>query len=328
MGLRPDFRLTLGDQDLTAKIAARLLTLNVRDNSGDEADELELTLDDRDNAIEAPRRGVVLSLSLGWAGELLTPIGAFTVDECEPSGPPDLLTIRAKAADMREGAKAQRSRSFRDTTIGAIVSRIATENGLTPAVAEPLASIQIGHRDQANESDLHFLTRLGRDYGAVAAPKDGRLVFAPAGTGLSASGQTLEAVVLDRTRGDLLSWRGLSADRSSHGSVRARWRDAGAARTRRVTAGSGDPSKTLSRIYPNEAAARAAAEAELARLGRAGNGVSLTLPGRAEIFAQTPVETRGLRPELTGRWIAETVEHAVDWSTSAFVTTVEAKSVR
>lgn len=322
MGLkaRPDFKLTIGESDLTATFRDRLLTITVVDNSGEESDTLEIVLDDRDNVIESPRRGVVLGVSLGYVGDGLYYIGRFTVDETEPSGPPDLLIVRAKAADMREGLKVQRSRAYDDTTIGAIVADIAAEHDLTPAVSAELASVVIVHRDQTNESDLHFLTRLGRDYGAVAAPKDGRLVFAPQGTGLSASGQELDTVALGRR--DLTSWRGVSADRDNQGSVRARYRDLRAARTRYATAGSGSPVKTLRHTFRDEASAKAAAQAELARTGRASNGVELVMPGRPAIVAQTPIEVSGLRAELSGRWIATTVQHALDFDSAGFVTTV------
>ena len=110
----------------------------------------------------------------------------------------------------------------------------------------------------------------------------------------------------------------MSADREEHGSVRARWRDASAGRTRFARAGSGDPVKTLRNTYPNEAAAKAAAEAELAKTKRAQNGVDLTIVGRAEIMAQTPFTVRGLREEQSGDWIAETVEHTADFEGGGF----------
>ena len=326
MGLKPAAQLTVGGVDLTAKIGDRLQSLTIVDNSGEESDTLEIRLDDRGNIIESPRHGVALSVSIGFVGQALFYVGKFTVDEVEPEGPPDILTIRAKAADMREGLKSQRSRSFSDTTVGGIVGQIAGEHGLTPAVAAELASIAIAHRDQTNESDLHFLTRLGRDFGAVAAPKDGRLVFAPQSTGLSASGQTLDGVALDRR--DLTSWRGVVADREKHGSVRARYRDMGAARTKFATAGSGEPVKTLRPMHRDQAAAQAAAEAALARATRATNGVELVMPGRPTILAQTPLTVTGLRPELSGDWIADRVEHRLDFEGGGFVTTVNGSRKR
>lgn len=322
MGLNvaPDFSLKIGSADVTERVRDRLLSLSVTDNSGEDADEIEITLDDRDNEIEEPRRGVKIEVAMGWEGGELIPIGTFTVDECEPSGPPDQLVIRGKAADMRASLKAPKTRAWRETTIGGIVAKIAAEHGLQPAVADALGGRAIGHRDQTNESDLHFLTRLGRDHGAVAAPKNGRLVFAPAGRGSSASGQALPSVTLDRA--DLTTWRGTQADREGAGKVRARYRDQAAARTRYAEAGSGDPVKTLRHVYRDQAAAQAAAEAELAKTKRAENGVELTMDGKPELAAQVPITVTGLRPSLSGSWIASRVEHRMDYSSGGFVTTV------
>lgn len=322
MGLRaaPDFSLKIGSTDVTERLRDRLLMLAVTDNSGEEADEVEITLDDRNNAIESPRRGVSIEVAMGWKGGALISIGTFTVDEVEPSGPPDQLVIRGKAADMRASLKAPKTRAWRDTTVRAIVSRIASEHGLQPAVSDTLGARAIAHRDQTNESDLHFLTRLGRDFGAVAAPKNGRLVFAPAGRGASASGQALPSVTLGRR--DLTTWRGVSADRESAGKVRARYRDQAAAKTKFAEAGSGEPVKTLRHVYRDEATAKAAAEAELAKSKRAENGVELTMAGRPELAAQVPFTVTGLRAELAGAWIASRVEHRMDYASAGFTTSV------
>ncbi len=318
--VKPQFMVALGAADVTARLRDRMMSLVVVDNPGGESDTLEIQLDDRDNEIESPRRGAVLTVAMGYEGEALYPMGQFTVDEVEPSGPPDILVIRAKAADMREGLKAQRSRVFRDTTIGDIVAEIAAEHGLKPAVAQALAGIAVAHRDQTNESDMHFLTRLGRDFDAVAAPKGGFLVFAPPSTGQNTAGETLEKVRL--TRADLTSWRATTADREEHGSVRARYRDMGAARTRFATAGSGEPVKTLRPMHRDQATAQAAAEAALAKARRATNGVELVLPGRPAVLSQTPVELVDLRAEFLGDWVAGRVEHRMDFTGAGFATTI------
>lgn len=323
MGLKPACKIEIGGQDVTRRFSDRLLSITVTDNSGETSDELELDLDDRDYLLEEPRRGAEMAVYLGYLGTPLQLVGRFVVDEAWPEGgQADILKIKAKAADMRSGLKAGRTRAWRDTTVGAIVAQIAGEHGLEPGCAAELADRAVAHRDQTNESDLHFLTRLGRDHGAVAAPKNGRLVFAPASSGLSASGEALSAVTLDRT--DLIDWKGVAADRESYGKVRARWRDLGAAATRFAEAGEGEPVRTLRNTFPDEAAAQAAADAELARARRSSGGVELSLVGRPAIAAQTPIVLTGLRPSLNQRWIATTVVHAIDFSSGGFTTRITA----
>lgn len=322
MGLKPDFALTVGSADVTARFRDRLMSLTLIDNSGEESDTVEIVLDDRGYAIESPRKGAAIAVSLGYAGADLIYMGAFVVDEVEPSGPPDIMTIRGKAADMRDSLKAPKTRAWRATTLRAIVGQIAREHGLEPAIGDALGGRAIAHRDQSNESDLHFLTRLGRDFGAVAAPKDGKLVFAPNATGQSASGRALPSVTLDRAAGDLIEWRGPAPDREASGKVRARWRDRAGARTRFAEAGDGEPVRTLRHMHASQALAQAAANAELERSKRAQNGIELTCAGRPQIVAQTPITTQGLRPDMNGDWIAQTVEHRLEWSSAGYVTTI------
>ena len=45
-------------------------------------------------------------------------MGLYTVDELELSGPPDTLTIRAKAANIRSSLKEHKTRAWDDTTLG------------------------------------------------------------------------------------------------------------------------------------------------------------------------------------------------------------------
>ena len=47
-------------------------------------------------------------------------MGAYTVDELELSGPPQTLTIRARAADLRQSLKAPKTRAWDATTLGAL----------------------------------------------------------------------------------------------------------------------------------------------------------------------------------------------------------------
>jgi phage protein D len=72
--------------------------------------------------------------------------------------------------------------------------------------------------------------------------------------------------------------------------------------------------KTLRDSYANEDAAKAAAEAELGRIGRGATMLEITLViGQPALMVQTPVNVRGWKPEIddTG-WLCKTVEHSLD----------------
>eukprot|EP00952_Eustigmatos_sp_NYUAD-ZCMA_P001336 6000-Eustigmatos_ZCMA.PRE.1 len=89
-GLRaPVYRLVVGGQDVSPAVRARLISLRLVEARGGEADQLDLVLSDDDGALEIPRKGVQISLALGWSGSPLVDKGTFEVDEAEHSGAPD-----------------------------------------------------------------------------------------------------------------------------------------------------------------------------------------------------------------------------------------------
>ncbi|SUB64639.1 Phage protein D [Plesiomonas shigelloides] len=217
----PAFSLTMEGQDITTKIEKRLKSLTLTDNRGFEADQLDIELDDADGALKLPRRGVGLTLALGWKGQALTPKGRFTVDEIEHSGAPDVLRITARSADFRDTLNIQRDASYHDVTLGDIVTTIAKRNKLEVALDSEMAKIHIKHVDQTNESDGSFLTRLAKQEGAIALVKGGKLLFIRQGQGKTASGKPIPAVTITRAKGDRHRF-GL-ADRGAYTGVTANW---------------------------------------------------------------------------------------------------------
>lgn len=220
---QPAWTLTVEGSDITAQVAARLVSLTLTDNRGFETDQLDLVLDDTDGALALPPRGAPIRLALGWAGSGLIDKGGYTVDEIEHGGAPDQLTIRARSADMRGGLTTQMERSFDATTLGAIVETIAAENDLEAVVAADLAAQPIAHLDQTNESSANLLSRLASLFDAIACVKDGKLLCLRAGMGRTASGRPLPAATIERGDGD--QHRFSLAERDTATAVRATWYD-------------------------------------------------------------------------------------------------------
>lgn len=112
---RPGYRITIAGQDITPRINGRLINLRITSQRGQEADQLDLALTDHDGQLELPPRGAKLTVAIGWQDEGLLDRGVFVVDEIdEHSGSPDQLTIRARAADMRNLLPGKRSQSWHD----------------------------------------------------------------------------------------------------------------------------------------------------------------------------------------------------------------------
>ncbi|KFK93383.1 MULTISPECIES: phage late control D family protein [unclassified Serratia (in: enterobacteria)] len=350
--IAPAFMLTLGGKDITQNISPRLLSLTLVDNRGFEADQLDIELDDADGQVMMPGRGAVISLLLGWQGQPLVNKGTFTVDEVEHRGAPDTLTLRARSADFRGTLNSRREASYHDTTLGAVVEKIAARNHLTASVAAGFANIAIPHIDQSQESDAKFLTRLATRNGAEVSVKAGKLLFLKAGNGVTASGKPIPHVTLERRDGDRHQFA--IADRGAYTGVTAKWlhtkdpkeqkqkvklqrkpkeqhlralqhpkakpvktakaQKTPEAREGEYMAGEADNVFALTTVYASKAQAMRAAQAKWDKLQRGVAEFSLNLAlGRADLYPETPVAVKGFKRVIDEQaWTITRVTHSLN----------------
>ncbi|SMR01509.1 bacteriophage P2 gpD protein [Xanthomonas fragariae] len=240
----------------------------------------------------------------------------------EYSGAPDIITVRARSADLTADMRTRRERSWHNTTLGAVLNTLAGEHGLTPRVAEALARTKLPHLDQANESDMNLLTRLGQRFDAVATVKAGALMFTPIGAGTTATGKPLPTAALTRRDGD--QHRYAVADRDAYTGVRAYWVDKGKARRQSVLVGTDEKPKRLRESYADQATARQHAHAELGRIKRGLAKLDYTLAiGRAELFPEQRITVSGFKPEIDRHsCLIAKVTHAIN-SSSGFNTALD-----
>jgi len=307
----PAYRLTVDGLDIAQLISPRLMSLELTDNRGVEADQLSITLSDHDGLLTIPPKGAVLRLWLGWSDTGLVDKGTYTVDETEHSGAPDVLSIRARSADLRKGLKTKRERSWSNTTLGDVLGDIAIGNGLTATIAGALDGLPILQLDQANESDANLISRLGEEFDAVASVKAGCLLCLPAGGGKTASGMDLPHIVLTREDGD--QHRYLQADRDSYDGVRAYYYDVNSAKKQEAIAGGGDNLKDLRHTYSDQQSALRAARAEFRRLQRGSATLSYTLAmGRPDLIPELTYTLQGVKEEIDEIiWYGGNVQHSL-----------------
>jgi len=307
----PAFRLTVDGLDIAQLISPRLMSLELTDNRGVEADQLSITLSDHDGLLTIPPKGAVLRLWLGWSDTGLVDKGTYTVDETEHSGAPDVLSIRARSADLRKNLKTKRERSWSNTTLGDVLGDIAIGNGLTATIAGPLDGLSILQLDQANESDANLISRLAEEFDAVASVKAGCLLCLPAGGGKTASGLDLPHITLTRADGD--QHRYLQADRDSYDGVRAYYYDVNSAKKQEAIAGGGDNLKDLRHTYSDQQSALRAARAEFRRLQRGSATLSYTLAmGRPDLIPELTYTLQGVKAEIDEIiWYGGNVQHSL-----------------
>jgi phage protein D len=253
----------------------------------------------------------VVRLWLGWSDAGLVDKGTYTVDETEHSGAPDVLSIRARSADLRKGLKTKRERSWSNTTLGDVLGDIAIGNGLTATVSGALDGLPILQLDQANESDANLISRLGEEFDAVASVKADCLLCLPAGGGKTASGMDLPHITLTRADGD--QHRYLQADRDSYDGVRAYYYDVNSAKKQEAIAGGGDNLKDLRHTYSDQQSALRAARAEFRRLQRGSATLSYTLAmGRPDLIPELTYTLQGVKAEIDEIiWYGGNVQHSL-----------------
>jgi phage protein D len=294
----------------------RLVSLGISEKRGEEADQLDLVIDDTDGAVALPPTGAKIHVWLGWkqgsdvtAG--LVDKGWFTVDEVAHGGPPDLVTIRARSADFTSDLKTRREKSWHGTTLGAIVTEIAQRHQLTPRCAASLAGIAVIAKAQNRESDLAFLRRLGRERGAVAKIARGVLIFSPISAGVTPSGKPIATVTIARSDGD--SHQFSRQKRDDVPGVKATWHDRKSGTRKHAVSGEAKGAKTLSHVHGNEADAQAAADAAHGRAGREPVSLTMTLAlGRPDIHPETKATVAGYK-EAVDRvlWLVAEVTHTL-----------------
>ncbi|WJV64376.1 contractile injection system protein, VgrG/Pvc8 family [Pectobacteriaceae bacterium CE70] len=363
--MAPDFLITLIKSEATASssttelqqntvnISQRLISMSLEDNIGFASDSLTITLDDSDGQLQMPQRGEKIAVSIGWKGQWLTRKGSYIVDQITYTGATDKITVMARSVDFRGTFNSPRSDSYHATTLGDIAKTIAERNELSVAIDTSLSLKTIEHVDQSNESDVKFISRIARQYGATVTLKNDVLILFIAGYGKSISGKSLATGVIERRDGDGHSFS--IADRKANPVVIAKWHDYSDAKTHFVkistrevqttdptithpkaqstttaqqTSGnslSGDQQNTttLSKSYANKDDATQSAVSQWAQLQR--NGVQFTLKlakGMEKLIPGMLVNIKGFKQIIDDRlWNIKKLTHTI--SSTGFVTEME-----
>src|SRR2546426_968794 len=72
---KPQYEIVLDGRDITSSVNTRLMNLTLSESRGEEADKLDITLDDSDGRLPMPGKGSKIALKLGWAGHGLVDKG-------------------------------------------------------------------------------------------------------------------------------------------------------------------------------------------------------------------------------------------------------------
>lgn len=317
--MTPDFEIIAAGINITPQIKDRLLSLEVIDEAGGKADEVTITLDDRDNELELPLPGAPLVVAMGYKETVLVPMGIYTADEVVAKGPPDTIIIRGKAANLGGSIKEQKTRAWDNKTLEQIVAAIAGEHSLKHLVAEAFRDFLYEHLDQTDESDINFLTRIAKEHDAISTVKGDTVLFMGKGEGKNAQGLVMPPVPIQKT--GKLRWSMTLATLGDFKSVEASWHNQETGTRDKVTAGEGAPVKRLRHTYPNKKEAQQAAKTKLDEVKRGNNTLSIFMPGEPLLAAEMQILAIGFRVGVSGTWSIKSARHAI--MGSGFTTQIE-----
>ncbi|WP_107689057.1 contractile injection system protein, VgrG/Pvc8 family [Neisseria wadsworthii] len=343
--LTPVAELTINGRPFGTLTMSRIISIELTDKRGFEADELTIQLNDYDGALAIPAVGDKITLALGYKETGLVDKGEYLFSEFTASGSPDTLSITARSADLAETLAEQQEKSWHKQTLYQIVEAIAKRHGYQAVIADKYRNEKIDHIDQTNESDAGFLTRLAEQYDAIATVKAGRLLFIPAGEAQTAGGKPIEPLHIVRAAGDSHSFTYSATN--AYQAVRAYYTDKQTGRKKEVLVNqdnaypkketappkgkpkgkgkkpeekarkvdtAGQKTKTLRHLYATERSALNGARAAYKKLKRGAAEFSITLAaGRPDIYPETPATVQGFKPEIDNEnWLITEVAHRLD----------------
>lgn len=304
----------------------RLLSVTCTDCEGNQADTCDIRLDDRDGLLEIPEKGRLITIRMGYRETGLVLMGKYTVDEVHCEGWPRSMSIKGKAADMREGMKQPRNEGHEKKSLDDIVKKIAGRHGLEPFVSESLKDFKYSYMAQTEESDMGFLTRLARRHDAVFSPKNGKMMFVKRGEGKSATGLDISTVILrgpgwagiplfSIIPGNVLDYQAGSHDRSKHGDTKSTYHDRKSGKRKTVKGKSTDGVSYMTR-HPHCTKEEAEQEAKSkgTELERGLGSLSLTCIGDPGLAADLIATVVGVRFFVDGQWRIKTATHTLDSS--------------
>lgn len=328
--MHPMIELTVDGKPVAGAFYERLMEFSCEDKAGIESDRFDAKLlDGPPDFLDLPRKGAIVVAKLGYRETGLRQVGRYVVDTVKGACLPYSVSIGGKAADLRKGKlKTRGEKHWDNKTVREIVEEVAGEAGLSAKVSDTIGRHRYQWVAQQDEAPIHFLQRLAQRHNALLTVKDGQLVFAERGSGLSLSGASLGQVVVtpDRIVKGTLEYE--FNDRNAYGKVTAYYQDRNKAKRIEVEAagsGSGDSVYRLPEPYADAAEADKAAQAKAKQLKRGEGSFSVEMLGDTGLAAGAPLVCRDIRPGLDGvPWLIESVTHSFSKS-QGFRSKIEAK---
>lgn len=175
------------NKDISTDINPYIKSISYRDVMSGQADDLQLTLEDRQGLWQSawfPDKGATLDVSLvtsGWksAEALLQTLklGTFELDEIGSSGYPSEVQLKAVSVPFNNTLRGEEhTRSWEKAELKTIANDIASASKLD-LFFDTDYNPTIERAEQTEQSDLSFLLGLCGDYGLALKISSGQLII-------------------------------------------------------------------------------------------------------------------------------------------------------
>jgi hypothetical protein len=290
MGLSPRVRVSGPGEKM---INSRLLKWQRIDTSGEQSDQLTLTVDTAGQT-GLPFEGGVLHWFEGYDDKLVQK-GTFKITRITPTLFPPSITIVATSAPFqiedKTRFKERRTRSFENITLGELCRQVISAHGFSPRVTPEFEMLVLTHVDQVDETDGAFLSRLARERDAIAKPVEKLYVLARKGQVKTMTGKVIPPVSISlptQNSPNSANFVNCQLDKPSKqnvSGVKAKWSNNATGAEHEVTCGVA-PFKKLRQPYESAEAANQAVRDELIKVKRKGSSVKMDLPGDPLLVAE------------------------------------------
>lgn len=320
--LIPEFKLLYENKDITKSVAPFVISIEYKDVEHGESDELTIQFEDAEKLWQGdwiPSKVDSLKLHLGYKNQKLLNCGIFEIDETEYDTPPDTVSVKALATEIKKPLRERNSKGYEKTTLKKIAKSIADKHGYK--LIADVEDVQIDRITQNKEYDLTFLKNLAEEYGYIFKISDNKLVFYDV---LKLKGAK-SAVIFNKT--DLIQINLREKTSQKYKSVQVKYFNPKTKKT--VTASAkndsvkkGDTLKITTRIT-NKKQAQTMANAALANSNTKIEGTFETV-GNPNLVAGSNVEIKGIG-HFSGKYHLKTVRHYLD-RTNGYKTYCEVES--
>ncbi|RYA23883.1 phage tail protein [Malaciobacter halophilus] len=296
----PGFIITANGKDVTIPIQKNLISLTFHDEVNEKSDELNIKVA---GEFARPNYQDELKLYLGYE-KPYTYVGSFLV-QTTTRDKKHVLSISATGVNFTNTLKEKRDITYEKVSIKDICKQVAARSGIN--LKSDFDDIFVSCQVQSNESDLHFLNRLAKEYNAIFNIKNNTLIFTKKIKNEKKNEQ-LPLYIINAN--DCISYSIKYSNKTLYKSCKSTWHDTKANKTKSIIVGSGSPVLINKGNFKNEAEAKTKAQAKLHKANQGLVTGSLSKEGSV-IFAGGRLELENTL-EDDGEYQIKTVEHTLD----------------